>query len=190
MLGWFKKKFKKQDTVAPSEKKIIDEISTETPLSSDGQDEHDEAAALNDSIPESFEGDEESTVAVLTDTGQDAVDEERPTHTQPPESSSPKVLDSEAIQDTSHPELEESKAPDPAQLAETESKTTAERPVNRSIETGTKSPPEKKKSLFSRLTEKLGKTRETFTYQLDALFLGKKELDSKMLDEQIGRAHV
>ncbi len=40
-----------------------------------------------------------------------------------------------------------------------------------------------KKTLFSRLTEKLGKTRETFTYQLDALFLGKKEIDADMLDD-------
>jgi fused signal recognition particle receptor len=40
-----------------------------------------------------------------------------------------------------------------------------------------------KKSLFSRLTEKLGKTRQTFTYQLDALFLGKKEIDTEMLDD-------
>ncbi len=41
----------------------------------------------------------------------------------------------------------------------------------------------KKKNLFSRLTERLGKTRETFTYQLDALFLGKKEIDAEMLDD-------
>jgi len=40
----------------------------------------------------------------------------------------------------------------------------------------------KKRSLFSRLTEKLSKTRESFTYQIDALFLGKKEIDAEMLD--------
>ncbi len=40
----------------------------------------------------------------------------------------------------------------------------------------------KKKSLFSRLAEKLSKTRESFTYQIDALFLGKKEIDAEMLD--------
>lgn len=42
---------------------------------------------------------------------------------------------------------------------------------------------EKKKTLFSRLTERLGKTRETFTYQLDALFLGKKEIDTDLIDD-------
>ncbi len=41
----------------------------------------------------------------------------------------------------------------------------------------------KKKSLFSRLAEKLSKTRETFTYQIDALFLGKKEIDAELLDD-------
>ena len=46
-----------------------------------------------------------------------------------------------------------------------------------------KEPEKKKKTLFSRLTEKLGKTRETFTYQMDALFLGKKEIDAEMLDD-------
>jgi len=39
-----------------------------------------------------------------------------------------------------------------------------------------------KDSLFSRLTSRLGKTRESFTYQMDALFLGKKEIDSDLLD--------
>jgi fused signal recognition particle receptor len=32
------------------------------------------------------------------------------------------------------------------------------------------------------LSEKLSKTRETFTYQMDALFLGKKEIDGDLLD--------
>ncbi|MGW8192814.1 MAG: signal recognition particle-docking protein FtsY [Desulforhopalus sp.] len=41
----------------------------------------------------------------------------------------------------------------------------------------------KKKSLFSRLTDRLGKTRETLTYQIDALFLGKKEISADLLDD-------
>lgn len=41
----------------------------------------------------------------------------------------------------------------------------------------------KKRSLFSRLTDRLGKTRESFTYQIDALFLGKKEIDTALLDD-------
>ncbi len=42
---------------------------------------------------------------------------------------------------------------------------------------------EKKKSLFSRLSQRLSKTRSTFTYQLDTLFLGKKEIDAGLLDD-------
>ncbi len=38
-------------------------------------------------------------------------------------------------------------------------------------------------SLFKRLAEKLAKTREAFTYQLDSLFLGKKEIDVELLDD-------
>lgn len=44
--------------------------------------------------------------------------------------------------------------------------------------------PEKKKSgLFKRLSEKLSRTRESFTYQIDTLFLGKKVIDEDLLDE-------
>ncbi len=42
---------------------------------------------------------------------------------------------------------------------------------------------EQKKSLFSRLSQRLSKTRSTFAYQLDTLFLGKKEIDAALLDD-------
>ena len=38
-------------------------------------------------------------------------------------------------------------------------------------------------SLFRRLAEKLSKTREAFTYQLDSLFLGRKEIDAELFDD-------
>ncbi|WP_163336877.1 signal recognition particle-docking protein FtsY [Desulfopila sp. IMCC35008] len=44
-------------------------------------------------------------------------------------------------------------------------------------------PQEKKKSFFSRLADRLSRTRESFTYQLDTLFLGKKEIDADLLDD-------
>ena len=46
-----------------------------------------------------------------------------------------------------------------------------------------KSQQEKKKSLFSRLADRLARTRESFTYQLDTIFLGKKEIDAELLDD-------
>ncbi len=42
---------------------------------------------------------------------------------------------------------------------------------------------DKKDNLFSRLSERLSKTRSTFTYQLDTLFLGKREIDNDLLDD-------
>ena len=43
--------------------------------------------------------------------------------------------------------------------------------------------PEKQKSLFLRLQERLGKTRESLVNRVDELFLGRKEIDAKLLDE-------
>jgi fused signal recognition particle receptor len=43
--------------------------------------------------------------------------------------------------------------------------------------------PKASKPLLSRLSEKLSRTRETFTYQLDTLFLGRKEIDNNLLDD-------
>ncbi len=40
-----------------------------------------------------------------------------------------------------------------------------------------------KKSLLARLAEKLARTRESFTYQIDSLFLGKKVIDAQLLDD-------
>lgn len=40
-----------------------------------------------------------------------------------------------------------------------------------------------KKSLLARLAEKLARTRESFTYQIDSLFLGKKVIDAELLDD-------
>lgn len=39
------------------------------------------------------------------------------------------------------------------------------------------------KSLFQRLQERLGKTRDAFVYRLDRLFLGKKEIDQDLFDQ-------
>jgi len=39
------------------------------------------------------------------------------------------------------------------------------------------------KSLFKRLQERLGKTRDAFIYRLDSLFLGKKEIDQDLFEQ-------
>lgn len=43
--------------------------------------------------------------------------------------------------------------------------------------------PSSEPSLFSRLSERLAKTRSTFTSQLDTLFLGKKEINAELFDD-------
>lgn len=40
-----------------------------------------------------------------------------------------------------------------------------------------------RKTLFQRLQERLGKTRDSFVYQLDRLFLGKKEIDQELFEQ-------
>ena len=153
MLGWFKKKFKKQEPVAPRE---------DIPLAASEQDEDNEAPIT------------ESPVA-----GQE---EERSAEVLPEVRTVPPVVQEEVepvVQEKLKPEPqpEVPKAPEPIPAPE-------EKPLKiikqSEIQQETV---KKKKTLFTRLTEKLGKTRETFTYQLDALFLGKKEIDSAMLDD-------
>jgi fused signal recognition particle receptor len=43
--------------------------------------------------------------------------------------------------------------------------------------------PEKTQSLFKKLSERLSRTRESFTHRLDELFLGKKEIDAELFDD-------
>ncbi|KAB2888816.1 MAG: signal recognition particle-docking protein FtsY [Desulfobulbaceae bacterium] len=52
-------------------------------------------------------------------------------------------------------------------------------------ETSAKTPKQVKDrpSFFRRLAEKLSKTREAFTYQLDNLFLGRREIDAELFDD-------
>jgi fused signal recognition particle receptor len=44
-------------------------------------------------------------------------------------------------------------------------------------------PPQKSSSMFKRLSERLTKTKETLVYRIDTLFLGKKEIDTELLDD-------
>ncbi len=46
-----------------------------------------------------------------------------------------------------------------------------------------KEPTAESTSLFKRLSKKLSRTRDSFVYQMDSLFLGKKEIDEELLDD-------
>lgn len=165
MLGWFKKKFKKQAPVPQREETLeetpvkmpietpVDDISTDTPFSEHEQSESEEKPGLHPPRPQPQAQDVEDPPAFVTERTEPTVAAE------------------------AEPERVEPETPPDSTPSE------AEQPLKIMKEPAVSSPVGKKKSLFSRLTEKLGKTRETFTYQLDALFLGKKELDADMLDD-------
>jgi fused signal recognition particle receptor len=199
MLSWFKKKFKKQEPVAPKEDSLVDDSSTDTPFPADRQAERaaepESEAPLSPSLEEVEnealvvppegqkvvgawpEQKEESECLPIAEDGVEAVDTGfvRQDHPAGPLVS---PLPPEPLPEATEP------APEPETVTTVAARQAeAEKPLKIVRESEAQRPPEKKKSLFSRLTEKLGKTRETFTYQLDALFLGKKEIDAKMLDD-------
>jgi fused signal recognition particle receptor len=163
MLGWFKKKFKKQAPVTPTEETPVDDISTDTSFSEYEQSEKEAepGTALPRSEAETQEEDEPLAPPA------EAVELNVTVAPEPVEAPEPVVL---------------VPPPEPEIMPDTRP-TEEAKPLPIVKESVVPSPSGKKQSLFSRLTEKLGKTRETFTYQLDALFLGKKELDTAMLDD-------
>ena len=149
MLGWFKKKFKKQDDAPPRQEKEIagDEQSRDTPFPPTEQWENgpepplpkEQARQSQEKIDEPLATATEDDCIPATPS---AADPEKPT----PPADEPKL---KIIKESELPIIKE----------------------------------KKKKTLFSRLAEKLSKTRESFTYQIDALFLGKKEIDAALLDD-------
>lgn len=173
MLGWFKKKFKKQEPVAPKE---------DAPLAEPEQEDiaapvKDSAVTPQEAEPDTERAEESITAAEITQDSQQAGEDEPPDASEPePEPEAEREAEAEIISDP-QPEPGTESSP-PAETAEEE--------IPLKIRKQSEFPKEaekKKKTLFSRLTEKLGKTRETFTYQMDALFLGKKEIDAEMLDD-------
>jgi fused signal recognition particle receptor len=77
------------------------------------------------------------------------------------------LLAEEPVDEVEEAVVEESDQEEPGPPAP--ASVTAEKPV--------------RKSLFQRLMERLGKTRQGLVYRLDAIFLGKKEIDEDLLDE-------
>ncbi len=170
MLGWFKKKFKKKEPDAP----------TDVPLAEHEQPADDAITGVNAPLPISQEQDVAESTVTPTKTIEQVVDIQPEKFEFTP---SPKL--EQTGETEAEPEAEPEPEPEPERMETVDPMLVqAEKPLKiikeseKPDQAGTK-----KKSLFSRLTEKLGKTRETFTYQLDALFLGKKEIDADMLDD-------
>lgn len=78
------------------------------------------------------------------------------------------------------PPVEEPPAEEPG-LAEPETVAEPEAPSEPKVDRTQEKPAGK--SLFQRLQERLGKTRDAFIYRLDRLFLGKKEIDQELFEQ-------
>ena len=144
MLGWFKKKFKKQDDSA-TQAPAAEELSRDTRFSPTEQ------AEIN---TKDEPAEEIGTSPQIPASAPSAADRQLPATPGEPT----------AVTATATAENEASLKV----ISEAEAAALREK---------------KKKSLFARLAEKLGKTRETLTYQIDALFLGKKEIDAALIDD-------
>ena len=183
MLGWFKKKFGKKEDPSSTEttpQEVQEESisqQNEIPVQS-VDDNKPEATPVTESILEKEDpqlAPSKAKEVITPEKVVSPVDEPEPVvppETAPTESrqATETISPSEAPQKESiEPTIPQQTTPisKPIQEAEAEQSATKE---------------DSKDSLFSRLTSRLGKTRESFTHQMDALFLGKKEIDSDLLD--------
>lgn len=168
MLGWFKKKFRKQEDTAPEKEAVVDELRTDTSFPEHEQPEK-EAAAAEEQCPTPAEQSPpaESTALVLRDEVLPEVTETEKTSAEEPEQTE-QIEQAEVATDKTPDSVMPAAAEQPRSAGEPEVQATREK---------------NKKSLFARLTERLSKTRESFTYQIDALFLGKRVIDAELLDD-------
>ncbi len=210
MLGWFKKKFgnKEEDEIkTPADLKIPVAPRTFPVQPVEEEPEEPPAAETTESdepsVPEMAD-----EPAIEAPTVEEPVVEETSVEESEMEESEHALADEPALEEevVESEDLAATEETEPSQLqsqveevlpVETEDKLTIEKDRSETVQKGiaddgarTTQPaePEKmsaprKKSLLSRLSERLSRTRESFTYQLDTLFLGKKEIDAKLLDD-------
>ncbi|OGR16094.1 MAG: signal recognition particle-docking protein FtsY [Desulfobacterales bacterium GWB2_56_26] len=172
MLGWFKKKFRKQEDTAAEKEAVIGELRTDTPFSEHEQPEKEaEAAEEQRPTPAEEAPPAESTEAVLPGDVLPEITEAERELTEPEQTE--QIEQIEQVEEV--PSADE-KADIPIPAASDHLKIVNESEVQAAKE-------KNKKSLFARLTERLSKTRESFTYQIDALFLGKRVIDAELLDD-------
>ena len=167
MLGWFKKKFGKKEV--PSTPDVVVETSQEEELHVPEQIIAEEPTSP---IQEEFIAKPEIPEPVITqqkESSETIVEQE--TQKKPPVETAEVVIEDTVTETVSTQEPEIVVQATPVEVRkEQEEKATAPKKET------------KKDSLFSRLSNRLGKTKESFTYQMDALFLGKKEIDADLLD--------
>ena len=157
MLGWFKRKKKKE---VPAAVEPIAQTDEEALVS--------EPEAVD---AKSAQGDDSAAVA----TDQHKADISRQTDTHPHESTVKRGTDDQPSDDETvldEPASSDEPSIDPKEAVFHDE---AEAPAERA--------PSPSPSLFRKLSERLSRTRESFTHRLDELFLGKKEIDADLFDE-------
>jgi len=153
MLGWFKKKFKKTEKQAEPAEQLEQKL----------------PSVEIESVIE-----EESISSPDTD---QPIIQEQQTET---EETLSEETDTESIEEPSiEADIEETVTEEP----EAEAAEQVEEPVPEQTVLVKKEKEKSKPSLFKKLSDRLSKSRETFTYRLDTLFLGKKEIDAELLDD-------
>lgn len=194
MLGWFKKKFKRQPPTPEQ---------TGTEIKPESQDEDQPLQETSQSLPESAETLTRDTHGHAASGGeQPLLEEQAPAPSlsegaaeipevtgkvEEPDATADAVEKTDTKIDTVALE-QEKRASESASTVESEASSVAITKESRNLRqeeepVRTEGPEPKKKSLLSRLSDRLVKTKESFTYQLDALFLGKKEIDTGLLED-------
>jgi len=199
MLGWFKKKFGKQTTaeaeepgssIQPVGEEAVTAVEVETPpepVAVPPVVESEAAAAVAD------EPAEVEAVMVAAREPPMPPAAEAPPAPEPTADAAPMASAPESV---SAPELTVVREPEEAVDAEPAAGETVEGEVEAVPEpvcAEAVAPPEPvaaktqekpaAKSLFQRLQERLGETRDALVYRLDRLFLGKKEIDQELFEQ-------
>jgi fused signal recognition particle receptor len=169
MLGWFKKKFGKKTEAESKPRETVVEVTAEDLIQEPAAQQAVESAAEQPAIETVVEpAEERQEQAVSIETVEEAAPAQEPAPEPVPDLGSEPAVAAEAA-----PEPAKEAAPAPVEPAKPEP------PAQPSVEQ------EKPKtvSMFQRLQERLGKTRNSFVHRLDSLFLGKKEIDQQLLDD-------
>ncbi len=198
MLGWFKKKFsrKKKETGAPTAAPEVSEQAGDA-VAAPGADEagaEEQRPAEAEAAGTAGQEAEVETPPVEQPAAPEAVEEEAPgpgmqeagtgveaiageVAPEPEVGSEPEAEAESEEEPGAAPEPEPEEAPAVAEEA-AEAGETAAAP-QRTVDVGRDKP----RSMFRRLQERLGKTRDSLVHRLDSLFLGKKEIDDQLLDD-------
>ncbi len=178
MLGWFKKKFSRkkkteEDSVAPEPRQ--EAVAEPTAVA----DTAEEVAAEQIPAAPAAEGpgqEPEAETAVAPSPPEEIAES--------PEAAEEVPAAAAAGEEGREPEAGEDRGPEPeAEAGGTAgpepAEPRAEAGAARTVDVGRDKP----RSMFRRLQERLGKTRDTLVHRLDSLFLGKKEIDDQLLDD-------